>query len=172
MARFRLNQKSASELLKKWAKEKEKFERVASQELYQIALDLEGEIKAALPHDTGVAQASVEALPAHRAGARIRVSVIAAAEYISIIEFGRRAGSRMPPPQALVPWAARHGMIKGGVNSDFDTLSSEDKSTVWAIARSIGKMGIEGKYPMTQALAKAEKTLLADLATRMKPYFS
>lgn len=171
MAKFRLNRQSANTLLQKWSNEREKFARLAAQELHQIALDLEGTIKEALPHDTGAAQASVEAQQPNRSGSVIKVSVTAAVEYMSIIEFGRRAGGKMPPPQALVGWAARHGLIKGGVTADFDTLSSEDKSTVWAIARSIGKMGTEGKYPMTQAMRKAEKTMLVDLATRLQPFF-
>jgi len=63
-----------------------------------------------------------------------------AVNYAPAIEYGRKPG-KMPPVDALKPWARRHGM---------------PESAAFAIARKIQKYGIKGKFIFKQAYEKSE----------------
>ena len=56
--------------------------------------------------------------------------------YAPVMEFGRKPNSRMPPVDAIALWAVR----KLGLSPE------EAEGAAWAIAKSIAKKGIEGKY--------------------------
>lgn len=64
------------------------------------------------------------------------IRVFNKAPYASIIEFGRRAGARMPPPDALRKW----------VKDRFGVSAKEAKSIAFAVARSISEKGTPGKH--------------------------
>lgn len=78
--------------------------------------------------------------------------------YAAVMEAGRRPGAKMPPPDALRGWMRRHGMGPAGA---------------WALARSIARRGIKGRFFMKAARDKAEaklpdflRTMRADLEAR------
>lgn len=59
-------------------------------------------------------------------------------------EIGRRAGSTMPPADAIAEWAARHG---------FDT----SRSGLYLLARSIAENGFEGHHFMEAGMKEIER---------------
>lgn len=76
--------------------------------------------------------------------------------YAAVMEEGRRAGARMPPPQALAGWAARHGFAPGAV---------------WALARAIARRGIRGRFffrAARDAVVNALPTLTQAAARRVE----
>lgn len=72
------------------------------------------------------------------------VRVYNVAPYAAVIEHGRRAGKTPPPARALIPWVSR----KLGIRGD------EAKSVAFAVARSIGKKGIKGKFVLGGAMER------------------
>lgn len=56
--------------------------------------------------------------------------------YAGVMEEGRRPGARMPPPQSLLGWMARHGLA--GVSP-------------WVLARAIARRGVKGRFFMRSA---------------------
>jgi hypothetical protein len=67
------------------------------------------------------------------------------------VEYGRRAGARMPPPNALATWARRHGGIDPFV-----------------LARSIGRKGIKARPFLHPALRSAEDKIRSLLGAAAK----
>lgn len=65
------------------------------------------------------------------------VRVFSPLAYAAPMELGRRAGARMPPPDALEGWAQRHGF-----------------SNTFVLARSIARQGIQGRLFMNRAADK------------------
>ena len=76
-------------------------------------------------------------------------------KYASVIEFGRRPGARMPPPDAIFEWMQiRKVRLRDYSNPDpmkkgrfIPWTDEKGMEAAWNIARSIGKNGIIGiKY--------------------------
>jgi len=103
------------------------------------------------PSDTGALKRSltVETTP-------LSARVFSVLPYAIVMEQGRRPGARMPPPSALAGWARRHPPKGGG------------KSSLFALARHIGKRGIKGRFFMKAAKDDVERQLpsLIDKAAR------
>jgi hypothetical protein len=55
-------------------------------------------------------------------------------KYLSIMEYGRRPGARMPPVSALIPWVKKRFKITG---------NKEARRAAWGVAINIKKHGIE-----------------------------
>lgn len=82
-------------------------------------------------------------------------------EYPAVMEFGRKPGAKMPPPDALVRWVHVKGLAgtysiktrrrQGGKKRQ----ANEDLAVAWMIARAISRKGIKGKFYMKQGLEKA-----------------
>jgi len=95
------------------------------------------------PKDLGRGAASIHTEPADMAYAIKAIWVVSPLKYMYVQEYGRTAGRRGPPPNALRGWASRHG---------FRT----DRGTLFVLSRSIGRKGYRGKYFMKEASQKAE----------------
>ena len=65
---------------------------------------------------------------------------VATAEYASVMEWGRRPGSKMPPVTVIAEWLQRKGI----------------EASAFVVARSIGRRGIKGHLMFTKA-ARAGK---------------
>lgn len=63
------------------------------------------------------------------------IRLVNTAPYGPAVTGGRRAGSRMPPPQALVAWVRRKLKV----------TKAAAPGVAWAVARSIAKRGIRAK---------------------------
>lgn len=109
--------------------------------------------KLLVPVDLGPLRASGHVQLPEIRGARVKVLLGyggAATPYAVVIHEGRKAGSKMPPPDALEDWAARHGI-------------PTDPGTLFGLARSIGEEGTEAtKYlekPFNEAIIGMEGRL-------------
>ena len=71
--------------------------------------------------------------------------------YGIVMERGRRAGTRMPPPGALRAWAGRHGI---------------PESALWRLARAIGRRGIKAR-PFLQPAYDQHKATVVKLFERV-----
>jgi hypothetical protein len=77
--------------------------------------------------------------------------------YSGVIEFGRRAGSRFPPPDAIKRWAQRRLQ-----------LSEDDaKRIAYPIARAIAKRGLVGRRVMTSVLPKLQQVFNEEVAKEL-----
>ena len=65
-------------------------------------------------------------------------------DYVKFIESGRRPGAKMPPIEALVPWARERGI-------------STDNRTLYAIARSIAIEGIKPRLFLDDSFEMLDK---------------
>lgn len=63
--------------------------------------------------------------------------------YAPVMEYGRRAGAKPPPPEALAGWARRHHF--GG--------------SLFVLARAIGRRGIKGRFFMKKAEAAMRQSI-------------
>jgi len=95
------------------------------------------------PHDTRTLARSI-ALDVQPFAARVYTPL----NYAPVMEYGRRAGAKMPPPHVLSGWARRHGI---------------PQSALFVIARAIGRRGIKGRFFM----AKAKQTVEAALPSML-----
>lgn len=88
------------------------------------------------------------------------VEVGSALEYAPVREYGRKPGT-FPNLDALVGWAARHGMlIQWGATSSYDDLYYKDKGTVFLIARAIAIRGIEGKHTFYKVYQQEKENII------------
>lgn len=92
----------------------------------KYALKIQGDARRKAPVDTGALRASV--LTAYIGDRGLTAEIGTVKGYAPFVELGRRAGARMPPPDALKGWVARHGMKPGAE---------------YAVARAIKKRGIQ-----------------------------
>jgi hypothetical protein len=86
-------------------------------------------------------------------------------EYPAVMEFGRKPGAKMPPPEALVRWVHVKGLAgtysiktrrrQGGKKRQ----ANEDLQVAWMIARAISRKGIKGKFYMRTGLQKAKPSV-------------
>ena len=81
-----------------------------------------------------------------------RVYTRRGAAYFPVMEFGRRPNSKMPPPHALKGWASRHG---------FGT----DRHSLFALARSMGRRGIKGRFFMKAGAQSVRRQMPGYLRT-------
>lgn len=79
-------------------------------------------------------------------------------EYPAVMEFGRRPGARMPPPEALVRWvhvkhlAGTYSIKTHRRTGNKKSQAEEDLQTAFLIARAIARRGIKGKFFMKRGL--------------------
>lgn len=82
--------------------------------------------------------------------------------YGIVMERGRRAGARMPPVNALIPWVRRHwnpafvgplrrGQLRPRRAAGRNVSESEIRSRAFALARSIQRRGIQARPYMRPA---------------------
>ncbi len=71
-------------------------------------------------------------------------------EYPAVMEFGRRKGAKMPPPQALERWV----YLVLGVPKE------EAPGVAYVVARSIARKGIKGRKFMERGYKKARPKVL------------
>lgn len=86
----------------------------------------------------GTYRASWFATPTQR-GSKTGVLVGNKAPYAGVVEYGRRKGSKQPPREPIARWAQRK----------FGIPYPEAKRIAFAIARSISKKGIPGRFVLT-----------------------
>jgi hypothetical protein len=68
-----------------------------------------------------------------------------AGKYADVIEFGRRAGAKMPPVKAIESWIRLKPLkLRNRQGQFIKATESNIKSAAFAIAKSIGEKGIEG----------------------------
>lgn len=77
----------------------------------------------------------------------VTLEVRAGATYSSVIEGGRRAGARMPPVAALVPWVRRKFGLSGRAA----------RSAAFAVARKIHRRGIRAKNVLARAIKETAR---------------
>ncbi len=70
-------------------------------------------------------------------------------EYPAVMEFGRKAGAKMPPPSALERWV--HIVLK--------VPNKHAKGVAYIVARAIGKKGIEGKRYFEKGFNKSKSQI-------------
>jgi hypothetical protein len=68
-----------------------------------------------------------------------------AGKYADVIEFGRRAGAKMPPVKPIEAWIRLKPLkLRNSQGQFIKATESNIKSAAFAIAKSIGEKGIEG----------------------------
>lgn len=68
-----------------------------------------------------------------------------AGKYADVIEFGRTPGAKMPPVKAIEAWIRLKPLkLRNNQGQFIKATESNIKSAAFAIAKSIGKNGIEG----------------------------
>jgi hypothetical protein len=83
-------------------------------------------------------------------------------EYPAVMEFGRRPGAKMPPPEALLRWvhvkhlAGTYSIKTKRRHGGKKRQADEDLAVAFAVARAIARKGIKGKFYMKNGLAKAK----------------
>ena len=105
-------------------------------------------------HDTGALTRSIMAETQPLLGRVFVAQQSGAARYGPVMESGRAAGARMPPPDALAGWMARHGI---------------DPRFRYVVARAIARRGIKGRFFFRRATEALRRALpgLAAAAGRM-----
>ncbi len=83
------------------------------------------------------------------ASVKIKGSTFSDLVYAPVMEFGRRAGARQPPVDALLSW----------VTQKLGVPSGKARGVAFVIARSIARKGIKGRGFMKRAAAVAERSL-------------
>lgn len=106
--------------------------------LTQAALIAEREARLGTPKDTGALARSIshDVQP-------LMARVYSGLSYAVPVEFGRGAGKRMPPPQALVGWIRRHNL----------------NVSPFVLARAIARRGIRGRFFFRKAAEATKKAL-------------
>ena len=76
-----------------------------------------------------------------------------AGKYADVIEFGRRPGAKMPPIKPIEDWIRIKRLKLRNRQGEFiKSTESNIKSAAFAIAKSIGKNGIEGINYYSEAI--------------------
>jgi hypothetical protein len=106
--------------------------------LTKSSLFAERQTRQNAPRDTGALARSIssEVRP-------LAARVFSPLAYATVMEFGRRPGARMPPPEALRGWARRKGY----------------SGSLFVLARAIARRGIKGRFFMRKAAKKLEGAL-------------
>lgn len=122
--------------------------------LNDAALIAQREARANAPQDTRTLARSI-ALDVQPFQARVFTPLF----YATVMEYGRRPGARMPPPDALAGWARRHGFT----------------GSLFVLARAIGKRGIKGRFFMqkgAEAVQQALPRLIGEMEKRIAALWS
>lgn len=114
--------------------------------LTTASIHAEGVAKNTAPKDTG---ALTRDLMSEVKPLQARVFTKRDLVYYNTMEYGRRAGATPPSGNKLVAWAARKGL---------------SKSAAFAIARSIGRRGIKGRFFMKAGADSARNKMPGWLA--------
>jgi hypothetical protein len=77
--------------------------------------------------------------------------------YAPVLEYGRKRNGKMPNLDAITMWV--HLKLRAVGKSFYDQLSSQEKGTVFVIARAIAKRGTKGRKVFTK-LAKKYRPIL------------
>ena len=92
-------------------------------------------------------------------------------KYAGVIEDGRRAGEKMPPPAALEAWVRRHLNVeyitKKGVAKARKVRKDEAPGLAFIVARAIGKRGIKGKHILARANDRIAYNLEAEICSAL-----
>jgi hypothetical protein len=122
------------------------FDPALQRLIEQATLLAEREARLGVTRDTGATARSLTSEVTPLQGRVYSTAISAVVE-----DQGRRAGARMPPPNALAGWARRHGF-------------ASDPGTLFVLARSIGRRGRKGRFFMQKAADKVRRALpgLAD----------
>lgn len=107
--------------------------------LKNAALLGEREAKGLAPKDTSALARSIVG----QVTGPLTATVSSPLQYAAVMEEGRSAGARMPPPDALVGWARRHGF----------------SGSTFVLARAIGRRGIKGRFFMRAAMQTVAEQL-------------
>lgn len=108
--------------------------------LTRLTLTTEAVARAGAPTDTAALARSITSQVTPPTG-----RVFSTLSYAPVVEFGRAAGSRPPPPDALRGWAARHGFT----------------GDLWRLARAIGRRGTKGRFFFRAAARAAQRAVPA-----------
>lgn len=123
---------------KRMGKSKDWIERAMTGILSKAILFAERRAREGAPKDTSALARSLvsEVKP-------LSARVFSTLNYAMVIEEGRQAGARMPPPEALRGWLRRHGSF----------------TTPFVLARSIARRGIKGRFFMRSAKEATEQQM-------------
>lgn len=116
---------------------------------------LEADAKRSAVRDTGRLGGSIN-YRIDGAYPRLEGRVGPGVRYGSVVEFGRRAGARMPPVDALIGWVRRHWLPRGASiagarfrgrarNAAWRGREAELRSAAFVLARAIGRRGIQAQ---------------------------
>jgi hypothetical protein len=100
--------------------------------------------RAAAPVFTGELRDSITATATPTLG-----TIRATAPHARPVEFGRRAGARMPPVSAIESWVTAHGM---------------PAEAAFVVARAIGRRGIPPRPFLLNTFARLRPSILAEFA--------
>jgi len=81
-------------------------------------------------------------------------------EYALTLEEGRTPGARMPPSDALVPWATEKLGVTG--------TDKQIAGVAFVIARAIGRQGFPGVHMFANAVAEQEGNVVRLVADRIE----
>lgn len=90
------------------------------------------------------------------------------ARYGVVVEFGRRAGARMPPVDALIPWVRRH--MGTGIPRRGARRQQALRARAFLVARAIGRRGIRARpflRPAYQSNRAQIRQIFAGVSVRM-----
>ena len=105
--------------------------------LYEVLEELKLIVRENTPYDTGEASGTLYIEVNGTTVQDLEGIVASPEEYFINLEYGRRAGSRMPPSAPIEEWAYRHGM---------------GLSAVFPLRRAIARRGIPARHMMRNAL--------------------
>ncbi len=83
----------------------------------------------------------------------LEATIFSTLPHARLVEYGRKPGGKLPPPDALEGWATRHGFRSRG-------------TSVFVLARSIAQRGIKGRFFMRRA-GRATKRALPRIFKRV-----
>ena len=104
--------------------------------------------KALAPVDTSNYRGSLRNRVRLRGFDQVDVLVDAGARYAAVIEKGRRAGARMPPVRALIPWVRRNLGVTG----------ARARGVAFAVARKIVRRGLPAQNVLKRATEETKRS--------------
>jgi hypothetical protein len=134
--------------LERWAKRyPDLYKRHTGRAMESSVKHVEREVKPLVPVFHGRLRNSIASEVQEQGSKIIGIvgSTLKDEEYPAVMEFGRRAGAKMPPPSALERWV--HLVLQVPVD--------KAPGVAFVVARSIGKKGIKGKRFLEQGFKAA-----------------
>lgn len=123
------------------------MERELRAALNASLLLIEADARQGVAHDTGRLAGSISS-QISGSGLNLEGRVGPSVRYGASVEFGRRAGSKMPPVDALMGWVSRHPRGRGS-----------RRQQAFALARSIQRRGIRARPFLVPAFKKNEAAI-------------